>query len=552
MRLKGSFAVYFTSFMLVALTFISHRHFGYQYFTPKWLLFYASAIVAGVYLFTRREIQLPKLERFEIATGAAMLMAMVAVLWQTVPVGLEGIAADRLGFILLCLFFCVTVADDGFSLSKLFYPALVSLAGVTIVGIKQAAEIGVIHDMPYYKLSSTLGHTNNAAQWSAALLCLVIPFVGTVRNLNVKRLAWVVVFLSLVYIFLTRCRSIWVALAIGAVWILWTNRRKIFGNKAALVFGAGFVAVIAAVVILFGENFLGGKGSIEGYRSMMWQATFRMILDRPLGFGPDRFEFAHLPYIFGSPFLEYGYLARSPHNEFLRYIVEDGVIVAALMFTLVTTFMVRFFKYARIESTERKAVSLLFILFLVESLFQFPFQNAQTVFLFALFAAYIVVKGHERVKVSLSAMYPFLGIALLCFTFVFARVAYSRFNENSFDYEAVTRACEWYPSNWRACFRKGRIEKDRNEFDKARTTLLSLLEIEPNNYTALLNLAAVAYMSGPTRDNLIESCFYLWKHNSYFGDKSPFNEQMDKQCGKKMVDYFNRKRPEKFHPKQQL
>ncbi len=539
----------FAGISLLALSFLFSHHFGYAFFTPKWLYFYFAGLAAGVLILCETNPKFPKFARFEWALLIALFLCMIAVVMNTLPVGYESVAADRLSFLGIVVFFSLAFATNVFQLSDLFFPALLSIAGVTAFGLIQAAEVGFGREMPYYAISSTLGHTNNAAQWVAALLSVLVPLIAERRKRSVRITAWAVVFFSLIYIFLTRARSIWIFIVLATLLLLWTNQKAIRAHlkKKFVPASIGFFTVVAALVLYAGKNFWGSKGDMILYRATMWKATMKMILARPFGYGPDQFEFAHLPFIRDSGIVNYDFLARSPHNELLRYFAEDGVIVTALILVLFGFFFFRFFKKAKVSLGERNIVNLLLLFFVSEGIFQFPFQNAQTVFLFAVVLAFLIVKGHDTTKLESGVARPVIVLFLVAATIVTVRVGYSRFFENSKDYDKVARACEWYPSNWRACFKKGKLEIDNGDLMTAKATLLKELDIAPNNYVAMRNLSNLAFVRGKTKDNIIEGCFYLWKHNSYFGDKSPLKAEEKKLCHPKLIEYFEKKKPEKFY-----
>lgn len=550
---KITFSSALAALALLALTFAYSDIFVYPLVTSKWVAFYLITLVALGSLFFRKEFCLPKLNSLNWAFLAALFMLIITVIYQRVPVGYEGLALDRLSFLGCIVFFYVSFAKQELGWADLYTPALLAIFGLSIFGLAQAIASGASGTMPYFSISGTMGHTNIAAQWVAGLLCLVVPFIPLQEGKSQRVVAWFVVLLSLAYIFVARARSVWLFLAVASVFLIWRYRSSLKkeAKKAFLLF-SGVVATLFVIFLSYGgvEAFLRVKSSMFVYRATLWKATLKMIFDNPLGYGPDQFVFWHLPYIRESIIISYQTLARSPHNEFLRYLVEDGVIVAALIAIALGTILFKFFRNAGVLFHEKTVILLLLLFFGLEGFFQFPWQTAPTVFLFSILIGYMLVKGFSSVAVSADKFRPVLLLFFLLLSFFSFKVSYSYFNEKSSDYQALTRACDYFPANWTACFRKGSVEMNRSDWAMARSTFMRTIEIAPYNYLALRNLSAIVFQEGKTRDKMIEGCYYLWKHNFLFGKLSPIYEMQFKYCDKKVLDYLDRRRPDKFYGRQ--
>ncbi|HYM10609.1 MAG TPA: O-antigen ligase family protein, partial [Bryobacterales bacterium] len=127
-------------------------------------------------------------------------------------------------------------------------------------------------------------------------------------------------------------RSIWLATAAAATYLVWQWRKKLL-LAAPLVVAAALAAGPGAfqrrVESIFGAS---GDRSIAA-RKIMWRTGWRMIEARPLvGVGPGRVgaEFRHFlpPDVDGLPAAYYGHL----HNLYIQYAAERGTpaLAAAL------------------------------------------------------------------------------------------------------------------------------------------------------------------------------------------------------------------------------
>ena len=79
----------------------------------------------------------------------------------------------------------------------------------------------------------------------------------------------------------------------------------------------------------------GHKRQSVQVRLAVWSDTLRLVRDRPLGVGAGNFEQAFIPYALGGRTRPNESLVfRSPHNEFLRVLAEEGLVTSGLLAAL--------------------------------------------------------------------------------------------------------------------------------------------------------------------------------------------------------------------------
>jgi hypothetical protein len=239
---------------------------------------------------------------------------------------------------------------------------------------------------------------------------------------------------ALIYAWWEGCRSAMIGLsALISIKVFSSMGIKVFRRYALIP-----IVPVAVYIVMT-------KAGLSG-RETLWQAAGAMILERPMGWGVDQFEFASRPYGFISETV----LAKSPHNEFLRFAVEDGIPFAMLILYL-----------GRFLSIGYLAV------FGAEFLFQFPLLLPLP---FAV-TALAIGDGMRRVYAHSDVNMQWLAIPVLIGAVIFTVARHGGNDE---------RSCRLMPTNWKACVNTRDPKLLRRE-----------LEIHPNNFVAKRVLESV-------------------------------------------------------------
>jgi len=138
------------------------------------------------------------------------------------------------------------------------------------------------------------------------------------------------IFISAVF-YLTYSYAAWIAvlIVVSGQWLVISDKKN---AKKLLVFGLVFV-VLSVVLFLsqFGgekmNNLLNSERSSWQSRLMIWKAALEIIKDHPVfGIGPGMFGEYYLKYQsrFSVPYLEWA--APQPHNIFLAFWLETGLL----------------------------------------------------------------------------------------------------------------------------------------------------------------------------------------------------------------------------------
>ena len=352
--------------------------------------------------------------------------------------------------------------------------------------------------------------------------------------------------LSLAYLFFLSSRSVAVALAcaVGACSLV---RRPMLGSLVRVLLAATLVvwclsgpggAAPATSVGAGGPGYLHAvrehKWLTVAQRLSIWEGTLELVQDHPLGVGAGNF---------GDRFLAYGaevplvpredVVFLHPHNEYLRALAEEGLILAALVLYLLLRLLLDLRGAPDPgPGKSRGGVLLGASAFLsVEALFQFPLATAfgaLTVALllglaFSLLGASAPAppppaSGYSRTRVGLTVLGAALILVLLY------RVAASEylFVNRRDDLAAEARACRLNPRNLPACVTAAWLEAGTGKADDARRRLVRALERAPRYFPAIKLLAEIALGEGDRE----AGCLYLGAYDALFREGSSLHGRL--------------------------
>jgi O-antigen ligase len=427
---------------------------------------------------------------------------------------------------------------------------LVALAIVVVLGLVQLVGF---EPLPWLTAgdhrSATFGNVNMTAQFVGLALVVLLSERGGSRSVPLAVGLALLVGGGLAYVCLAGTRSVALALAAAAVVLLRADGLAIGPavRAAALAFPLLWVVLRAGTPGsgLLSPEARDTKALSAGLRLSVWSDTLDLVREHPLGVGAGNFEHAFIPYaLAGRSRPRETLVFRSPHNEYLRVVAEEGLGGAILLLGLVAL-LVRGLHRSAVLSGWRSDPGVLLTggaVFLgVEAFFQFPFEVAFPSLLAAALLGLALAcldgspaspgAGSEAGNRSLSRAgdVACLAVALAIAAGV-TRVAVAESLPVSHrdDVAALEHACALDPRRMEACVEAAWLRSRKGEHATARRDLTRVLERSPSYFPAIKLLGEVALADGDRE----AGCRALAAYDSMFGGRSSASGLRQSECGR--------------------
>ena len=518
---RAADAVLFLAFLAVPLAF--SPAFADPYTTAKWYVVHAVAaawlVLEACALGSRGWPGFVRRHPWPIAALAllgAWSVARGGILWG------QALAADRAACAALALCAAWHFARNGGRTGAVVAGTGVAAAATISLGLAQASGVLLPHALAAREGPAALfGNVNMAAQYVGLALVLVLPVTVAGR----ARPAWNAFRVALgvagaVYLYVLASRSVLLALAAAGIALAGLTRRRLFAGAAVAA------AALLAVVWIGPARGLdpeaaARKASSVRLRLALWSDSLGLVRDHPLGVGAGDFEHAFLPYqAAGRLEPQESLVYRSPHQEYLRYLAEDGVPFVAVA-ALLLAMLARDWRRAPPIPAPLSALVAGWGAFLaVESLFQFPLALA-----FGGMAAAVTVGAAlaavDGAPPGDGLRLPWVAGALAAAALILAASARVAASERVLvaapdDGAALARACALDPRNLLACVTAAWVEEREGDRPRARARLAAVLDRAPSYPPALKLLGEIALAAG----DHAEACRRLSQYDALFRGKS--------------------------------
>ena len=286
------------------------------------------------------------------------------------------------------------------------------------------------------------------------------------------------------------------------------------------------------------------KRASAEWRLAVWSDTLGLIRDHPAGVGAGNFEQAFIPYaLAGRSKPGEATVFRSPHNEYLRLVAEEGIAGALLLLALLVVLARELHRspaIARWRSEPGVLIASSGAFLVVEAFFQFPFELAFPSLLSAVLLGLALACTEaptDPASTSLSepsrpglrragdaaSMLLALGIGV-----GLVRVVVAERLEASSGRDAVAleRACALDPRRLEACVEAAWLRSRAGEHVAARQALNAVLRRSPYYFPAI-KLLGEDLLSGGER---AAGCRHLRRYDEMFGGRSSAHERVRESC----------------------
>lgn len=505
--------------------------FNYYYMEKFFAVFMAGIWCVGFLAFGGLKLRLPIFSKRTGCIILALLVVLVFNYWhhQISPFSFESL--QRCVFWSLALYALSYIQSIKAADRPLVFLPLFCGLGLFILGDLTIFMV-IGENLPGF----TFGNPNIAAEYTGICLALLL---GLYHHFRLSSKIWMLEILSalsMAHIYFTNCRSAYIGVALVMVYVLGAKRLPVKALGRMLAMGT-------SIILLFHFSFsalhdiktLGTilKGSSTSVRWKLVVDTLSMIKVRPLGFGLGTYEFSSVPYL--ESVREYLFeqkIFKSPHVEFLRFIVEDGIPAFVLMVAAFVSYGIDHARKLKGLLKSNPEVPCFAIFFLVQFFFQFPLENPFPNFMTAILLGYTVASLGDSMEVTNT------GIKRCSTMFIFCILSFavlSKFFSSYVSYLYPQRralnvaACAIDPSQWAACLNVVSKDLQGGRLIDAERGAQEELRRRPDNFKAKGYLIHI-YLH---QNRQSEACALMQSFDQYFGKNSSFKDLRLKYCIKK-------------------
>jgi hypothetical protein len=440
---------------------------------------------------------------------------------------------ERATFVMLALSFFWYALRTGGRTACLTAGTALATAAVDAVGLAQVFGLQPLPGLTAgARQSSLLGNVNMTAQFLGFAIVILLTAAprgfSRRRTIALEAVRLLLVASSLVYLVFLSSRSVALALFCATVALLAARRVPLLAGLG-LAFAAGIVVFLVQLgpARSVAHELTGHKAASLELRRTAWTGTLELIHDHPLGVGTANFADAFIPYrVRAGSAPEESVVFLHPHNEYLRVLAEEGVLVFALGGLLL-------FLLCR-ELRRRGAPSWLLpmaVFLAVESFFQFPLALATGVLMAAALAGYALaaVETGAAPDERRATRWKVAGLTLSLLALVEVyRVARSEylFVNCPDQLTCQERACRLNPRNRPACVLSAWFHAQTGDSRGARERLLQVLEGAPHDLPAIKLLGEEALVRGDRETG----CLCLWIYDGLLRQQSSVHDRLMRTC----------------------
>ena len=510
---------------LLALPLSYSFFFTYPFSLTKWcVIYFIVTLCLFNMLFFLNTIYFPKLNKFLTILGALIIGFFIFNLYYHKLPYLSSYL-DGFCFLVLVLYFYQLFCVFNLTLDDLLYPILLATIIFLFFASKDFVLYGILSNHAPKDWTYSFGNTNMAAEFLGVSLVFQLYIIN--KNLLKNKAIIATVFtLTLVMIYYYICRSIYIVTGLSLLYVFlskdYTKKREIFYCVLA--------AVSIVLCIEFYRTWLGAEAVTvlqkeSASRMALYLDALNMLKQFPLGIGKGKYEFTSVPYsTYSTWFLTEKEVYKTPHDDFLRIAVEEGIPYAFALFTFIGML---FLNALRMKSNKSNVLIILTLGFmLVQMAFQFPLDNAFPFLFFALITSYLLVCQAPTFSLHINSWSYgiILALALLLGVQSTRFVASHFISQNLNDAHAFAHmSCVLDPNNWRACLDKARFE---NKSPKAFDTLRTELKNNPFNFCAIHVWAFTEFAQKQTED----ACETFVIYDSLFANRSTLRNVITRNC----------------------
>ncbi len=548
---------------VTCVPFFATYDFSDGFTFPKWVVVYLLGSTTGLsYVFFHKNVFVPRLPSFVSALLIILLMLNIFNSVDHTPETYQHAILDRLTAFFLIFIFYIIFKKNILFFKFISFLSVLTCMCVTTIGLMMVCHIDIT---PWSLLplrhNIFFGNPNMASEYLVCVLPAVF-FCPLLEWRIVRCLRHMAITSSVTLLITFGSRSALLSAALVlAILLLSLSKKKVMlflAIQALSVFTIQHTLprvdhFLRVNMKRYGENaeqvdkkqdeaktnFKQQKILSMNERIDLWKASISLIRKRPLGVGSGNFLFFSVPEMSKIRKTQNEIsLFKSPHNEYLRILTEDGVVYFSVLvlLNLLAAYQIFLKKNLQINRNEKCFIAAWFSFLFIQMMFQFPLDNAIPFLFFLLVTGFILSKIVPPVQLDGARKHIFIlffTVLISIQMFLVYRVSYANYllTNNPVTHRSPTeidleKSCNLDPGAWNACLMLANLKIKSGKIIEAQDILINELQKSPFNYPSLKALSFTFVLNG----NQEKACEMSKIYDRLFMQQSTLHNFIDNKC----------------------
>ncbi len=372
----------------------------------KWMALLISFLVVPFFLFKKRQ----KLFKLDLLSSFLLFLAVLIIFYNSLLLNEPLVSVRHFTLILYCTTFII-ISNYSISFNKLFKTLSVSLLSLFLLNI----FYNIFMSIPFKHFSQISGFYRNSNHFS---LLLCFSLLGLIYNgLETRKKNYALFLILLIAVSSLQSRT-YLIVALGL--LLYAFTQKYLSLKKFILF---FVVTIFINLISYNlfmnyrtvESNYGNRilDELADYkeegRFKVWKRSLELVGKKPLGFGLGNFAYSFYGLDEEKKRIN---IYKTPHNEFIRFIYELGILGVVLSLLLIISIFYYFNNFRkRLEKRDIILIDGFLLISFFDFLLQFPLSRA----FYFLISIFILSRIRTKVLLEIPAKYLLVTSLLVLF-----------------------------------------------------------------------------------------------------------------------------------------
>ncbi|MEZ4814459.1 MAG: O-antigen ligase family protein [Bdellovibrionota bacterium] len=502
---------------------IVSSEFSYYNDTAKFLLINLSLLSTALYCFTQNiSLSFSKDKKTILSLSLLFACILIAAFFSKTGERVTGLAHIALASLLILNVVALSRQEGSVEFLKRFIniqaPINLTICSYLLFHILVFGTVTI----PFF------GNTNQAGNYVSISTLLLYFFRENQTKRSKKMLLNAALLMSLILLLLLKARAASIGLIMAYLYAE-VFSQKIWSYKQFIRSRFGILITSLSLIGLFTIFYQKGILSVK-YRLLFWLNTLCLVKDYPFGGGPGSFIYLFQNYngkCFPSAELSENLLVGNPHNMFIEFAAEIGILGAFLVGVLIYFIAKEVLKKTKAEPSTSRWILSSGILLLSISFFEFPQDVAYTFFYscivlgvaFSLIGKKIIFSEKSRI-LNLALAFVILS------TFSIKALSdhltlYSQGRKDRY-----LSACILDKENWRGCALLGLTYIKNKDYKNAVLIIDKIAERFEGHHSLMRLRGALAEEQG----NVSEACKQYKLFDSLYGGDSSKKSYIESNC----------------------